>query len=368
YIGETTVHAGRLQVDGSIAYSMTTRIENGATLGGNGRTGDVVVEAGGLIGAGNSAGRLTTGDIILLSGATFQVEIGGTSAGIGGYDQVAVLGGVSLGNSTLDLSLLSGFSPAFGNAFEIIDNNGADPVAGTFKGLAEGAEFVAAGRAFEISYKGGDGNDVVLTAIQAVITGTSGNDVVNATNTVVGQLPATDGDDIIYGKGGNDQLYGLAGNDEIYGDNKKDKLYGGDGDDYVSGGNGKDVLKGGNGADTLDGGKGKDKLTGGDGADTFVFSTALDKKKFDKITDFGTGDDVINLSQDVFKKLGPLGELRAEQFHVGKKAKGDEAQIVYQKNKGMLFYDKNGAKSGGDTLFAKVDKGTALHHDDFFVV
>jgi Ca2+-binding RTX toxin-like protein len=367
YVGETHVDAGRLQVDGSIAYSMTTRVSNGATLGGNGTTGDVVVEAGGILGAGNSAGRLSTGDLLLASGAIFDVEIGGTVAGVGGYDQIAALGSVALGNATLDLSLLSGFAPNFGDAFEIVDNNGADAVAGTFSGLAEGAEFVAAGRAFEISYKGGDGNDVVVTAIQAVITGTSGNDFVNATNTIFGELPATDAGDIISGKGGNDKLYGIGGNDEIYGDDGKDKLYGDDGDDYVSGGKGKDKLYGGSGVDTLDGGKGKDKLTGGGDADTFVFSTTLKKNVFDRVTDFEHGKDVFNLSQDVFKKLGPIGELRAEQFHVGK-AKGDDAQVVYQKSKGLLIYDKNGSKSGGDKVFAKVDKGTTLHHDDFFVV
>jgi hypothetical protein len=367
YAGETHVDAGRLQVDGSIAYSMTTRVSNGATLGGNGRTGDVAVEAGGTVGAGNSAGLLTTGDVWLSSGALFDAEIGGTVAGIGGYDQIAALGAVALGNATLELSLLSGFSPDFGDSFEIIDNNGADAVAGTFSGLAEGAEFVAAGRAFEITYKGGDGNDVVLTAIQAVITGTSGDDLVNATNTIFGELPATDGDDIISGKGGNDKLYGLEGDDEIYGDNGKDKLYGDNGDDYLSGGKNKDKLFGGAGIDTLDGGKGKDKLTGGGDADTFVFATTVKNGVYDRITDFGDGNDVFNLSQDVFKKLGPIGELRAEQFHVGK-AKGDEAQVVYQKGKGLLFYDKNGSKSGGDKVFAKVDKGTTLHHDDFFVV
>src|SRR5262249_20617694 len=41
----------------------------------------------------------------------------------------------------------------------------SDRVAGTFAGLPEGATFVAGGQTFQISYTGGDGNDVALTAI-----------------------------------------------------------------------------------------------------------------------------------------------------------------------------------------------------------
>src|ERR1051326_3225033 len=48
--------------------------------------------------------------------------------------------------------------------FPIIDNDGTDPVVGTFAGLPEGATFKAGSYTYWITYKGGDGNDVVLTA------------------------------------------------------------------------------------------------------------------------------------------------------------------------------------------------------------
>ena len=69
----------------------------------------------------------------------------------------------------------------------------------------------------------------------------------------------------------------------------------------------------------------------------------------------------------MFKKLGPDGELQAKHFALGA-AKGDKAQIVYTARDGTVNYDKNGAKAGGEKVFAKVDKGTVLHHDDFFLV
>ena len=86
---------------------------------------------------------------------------------MGGYDQVKVTGTVSLGGATLDASLIGGFVPGFGNAFTIIDNDGSDAVTGTFAGLAEGAVVDVGGTGMLITYKGGDGNDVVLTGRRA---------------------------------------------------------------------------------------------------------------------------------------------------------------------------------------------------------
>ena len=364
YSGETTVAAGLLQVEGSIAGSATTVLA-GAKLGGNGTTGSVFVASGGTIEAGASPGLLTTGSLALASGAFFEAEIDGTGPGIS-YDQVAVKGTVSLGNATLVLDI--GFDPAIGDNFTLIDNDGQDLVSGVFAGLAEGAQFIADQRAYEITYKGGDGNDVVVTAIQAVIIGTPNPDLINGTNTVFGQLPATKGPDIIQGEDGDDQLYGLAGDDQIFGGRGKDLVKGEDDNDMLFGNKGKDIVKGGKGNDSLNGNEAQDKLTGGQGDDAFVFSTALSKKNVDKITDFGKGDDVIQLDKATFPGLGPQGELAGSHFTKGGKASGSQAEIVYKKGAGKILFHEEGAKAKDLTLFAKVDKGTSLHHDDFFLI
>jgi hypothetical protein len=52
-----------------------------------------------------------------------------------------------------------------GTVYTIVANDLSDPVAGTFSGLAEGATINVGGNVFRISYAGGDGNDVTLTAI-----------------------------------------------------------------------------------------------------------------------------------------------------------------------------------------------------------
>ncbi len=78
-----------------------------------------------------------------------------------------VTGTVNLGGATLDGSVAAGFSPTIGQQFTIIDNDGADAVVGTFAGAAEGGFVSLSGNTYQISYVGGDGNDVVLTRMDA---------------------------------------------------------------------------------------------------------------------------------------------------------------------------------------------------------
>jgi autotransporter-associated beta strand protein len=75
YTGATTVTAGTLSVNGSLAAAGTVNVMNGATLGGSGRVGGVNVAAGGFLAPGNSIGTLTTGDLAFAPGSTFLVEV-----------------------------------------------------------------------------------------------------------------------------------------------------------------------------------------------------------------------------------------------------------------------------------------------------
>ena len=163
FTGSTTVDDGLLKVTGSIANSEVS-INSGGTLGGGGTTGDVTVNSGGTLSPGSSPGTLHTGDLTLNSGSHFTVEIAGTTAGTD-YDQVVVTGTVTLNGASLDLSLLNSFDPVAGDSFTIIDNDGADAVTGSFAGAAEGGFINSGAQTFEVSYQGGDGNDVTLTAV-----------------------------------------------------------------------------------------------------------------------------------------------------------------------------------------------------------
>jgi hypothetical protein len=91
-----------------------------------------------------------------------RLELDGATAG-SGYSQLNVTGNVNITGATLSLTL--GFVPIPGQTFTIINKSGVNPVTGTFAGLPEGSHITVGATNFTISYAGGTGNDVVLTAV-----------------------------------------------------------------------------------------------------------------------------------------------------------------------------------------------------------
>jgi autotransporter-associated beta strand protein len=168
YAGGTIVREGTLLVNnttGSGTGSGSVTVETGATLGGSGTiSGQISVAAGGHLAPGNSPDILHTGNVTLASGAYFDVELNGIAPG-SGYDQLDLDGVIDLSDS--QLNVLLGFSPSIGDRFTIIDNDGVERVTGDFAGLNEGSLFSTpfGSQQFLITYLGGDGNDVVLTAV-----------------------------------------------------------------------------------------------------------------------------------------------------------------------------------------------------------
>jgi Ca2+-binding RTX toxin-like protein len=211
---------------------------------------------------------------------------------------------------------------------------------------------------YEVIVRASDGSFVDDQALQIfvtdvvetgkTITGTSGNNAINPTTSVVGyQTTALNdtifglaGNDIIDGGAGADYMDGGAGNDTFYVDTYSDDGFAGNDDQVIeaagggtdlvystvsyrladnvenltligsssingtgndlsnvitgnafdnmlSGGLGNDTLSGGLGNDTLDGGDGNDTLTGGDGFDTLLGGIGDDS------LDGGTGADIM---------------------------------------------------------------------------
>ncbi|WP_244499887.1 autotransporter outer membrane beta-barrel domain-containing protein [Tardiphaga robiniae] len=80
YTGTTTVNAGTLSVNGSIASSSLTTVNSGGTLGGNGFVGDTLIN-GGVLAPGNSIGTLNvTGSLTMTAASTYLVQISGASS------------------------------------------------------------------------------------------------------------------------------------------------------------------------------------------------------------------------------------------------------------------------------------------------
>jgi len=164
----------------------------------------------------------------------------------------------------------------------------------------------------------------------------------------------------------HDRLKGQAGNDKLYGYSGNDSLYGGTGHDLISRSNGNDVLWGN---------AGKDTMSGGSGSDVFVFDTKASRTYTDKITDFSVKYDSVWLENKVFTKLGSKGsegspaQLNKSHFNIGTKAKDKNDYIVYDKAKGVLYYDADGSDSKYSQLeIAALSKKLAMTFKDFFVI
>ncbi|MBI1325712.1 hypothetical protein GC170_21315 [bacterium] len=159
--------AGNLSIDGGIVLAMSAGVSVSSTgsLTGNGTFLGPVSVAGGLepgnggSGAGNGLLNLATGALTLAG--TTTVTMNGTSKTA--FDKVAAIG-VNLAGATLSLDLSSA-TLNVGDSITLVDNVSASATSGTFADMAQGALFTANGHTMQISYSGGDGNDVVVTKV-----------------------------------------------------------------------------------------------------------------------------------------------------------------------------------------------------------
>ncbi len=158
---------------GVTSLSMPVSLRGGS-IGGNGRIQNSLsgTTAGGSIAPGGGTdgrgiGTLTVGsDFLPAPQTTLEIELGGAQ-----NDQLLVQGAtVDLNNSGLLLSRVSGFTPTAGQTFTILNKTSAGAITRTFGGRPQGSTFNAAGFFWSISYTGGDGNDIVLTAGAPAVT------------------------------------------------------------------------------------------------------------------------------------------------------------------------------------------------------
>lgn len=166
---ETVVNKQTATLEGVRGY---IQVQNGGVLKGTGTASGIWVANDAKIAPGNSPGKLTVLTSYTQAG-TYVAEILNATS----YDQL-VIGQDYTGTSgspiylqstaRLEVSLFDGWSIKKDDKFTVIDNRSQRPVDGTFQGLAEGTQFTVGEAVFSISYVGGDGNDVVLTAVNSV--------------------------------------------------------------------------------------------------------------------------------------------------------------------------------------------------------
>ena len=99
YRGATTVNGGRLNVNGSLASRVT--VNNSGSLGGTGRVGGLIANAGATVAPGNSIGTLQVdGNVTFEQGSTYAVELSTAHS-----DRLLVSGATVLNGGVVTLAL-----------------------------------------------------------------------------------------------------------------------------------------------------------------------------------------------------------------------------------------------------------------------
>lgn len=196
--GPTRVLAGTNILRGADFTNSASFTVSNATLRGVGRLPQLIVRNSARVEVGEPVGRLTVfNGLVATNAATLHFDLNGTTPGTG-YDQLIVNGSVNLTNVTL--SIANGFTPAVGASFIIVSNDLSDAVFGSFNGLPEGAEFVVGPVRYRITYAGGSGNDIALTAVPQlrIWTGTTTTNAWSIAGNWQGSLPPREGDSMLF--------------------------------------------------------------------------------------------------------------------------------------------------------------------------
>ncbi|WP_156884769.1 autotransporter domain-containing protein [Stappia stellulata] len=159
FSGVTRIRGGRFSVGDSSGAGVLggdVLVEAGGLLGGSGTlSGTVSIASGGVHAPGNSIGTQTvTGDYT--NSGTLAIEATPVAS-----DKIVVTGSVDISGATLDLSLspatASSWSPVNG-PYVVIDNDGADAIVGRFGAISANLVFLDVW----LDYSGGDGNDLTM--------------------------------------------------------------------------------------------------------------------------------------------------------------------------------------------------------------
>ncbi len=188
----TKIGNGMLVLNGENTYSGGTAIKGGKlvinnTTGSGTGSGPVEVSAGQLGGGGIIGGDVTVGDgsrrpatlspgesghrcdtLTIQSTLTFQSDAiykFNLKSSTAESDSV-VANGVTINSAALfDFTGVGHRRLPIGTIFRVIDNISANPIAGTFSNLPDQSTFIIKGNKYQVSYQGGDGNDLTLTVV-----------------------------------------------------------------------------------------------------------------------------------------------------------------------------------------------------------
>ena len=173
HTGGTTVSAGTLIASnrsGSATGTGSVNV-NAGTLGGKG-----IIQGAVTLGTGNGAGavlgpsvgsnqpaRLTLKKTLTFkadSNYTYKLNTNNARA-----DQVIAKGVTIESGAQFDFQAVANKRLTSGTVFTAISNTSANPISGTFANLPDGSTFTVGRNNFQVSYSGGDGNDLTLAVV-----------------------------------------------------------------------------------------------------------------------------------------------------------------------------------------------------------
>lgn len=152
YTGKTFVLGGSIILNANQASDF---IVDGGSLSGGAIIGKLEAKSGSV-----NPSILQSSDINLSGPSTLNITIRNTTPG-SGFDQITTLGTITLGDASLNLS--GSFILPAGSELILVNNDGTDPISGTFKGIANNQIITIQGTNYLLKYDGGDGNDITLT-------------------------------------------------------------------------------------------------------------------------------------------------------------------------------------------------------------
>ncbi|MGH7485233.1 MAG: Ig-like domain repeat protein, partial [bacterium] len=161
YTGPVTVNSGLLILNGT---SGNAQVKGGQLILSGGSAGNIDVNGGTLDVQEFLSGTPSHSGSVTFNGGDARIETTQFNVVVDN-----VTGTVALNNAAFSLNTSA--PPPAGLVMTLFNNDGTDPVIGTFRGLPEGAIFNM-GSSIRISYMGGTGNDVTLTVLDNFVPDT----------------------------------------------------------------------------------------------------------------------------------------------------------------------------------------------------
>jgi hypothetical protein len=150
--------AGPVHVDAG-TFGGTGSVTGGVTVGTG--TGPHAFLAPGV----NGPGTLSIASFLIFnSDGSYKCELAATPHPR--VDQVSA-NGVTIERGARFMLRTKGHQTLpLGTVFTVISNTATTRIAGTFANLPDGSTFTVGNNTFQVSYEGGDGNDLTLTVVQ----------------------------------------------------------------------------------------------------------------------------------------------------------------------------------------------------------